>query len=179
MFKQEYTPTFRGFRSARGYYQGQQDYYEHTAAKGYDFFRDGTLDWSAQGVYTSDVYLEELDRILSNQTRDSAPMFIYLALQHVHSPMQEPPRQDIAERCQHIENRARYVHCTMSVAMDELVRDSVEKLRAAGVWDDTVFIFLSDNGGFPTALQQGAECRLSRHRDFPLMEEHFVLDLFH
>eukprot|EP01094_Clydonella_sp_ATCC50884_P017824 TRINITY_DN3186_c0_g1_i2.p1 TRINITY_DN3186_c0_g1~~TRINITY_DN3186_c0_g1_i2.p1 ORF type:complete len:374 (-),score=63.56 TRINITY_DN3186_c0_g1_i2:279-1400(-) len=156
MYNEAYTPIKRGFSSMRGYYQGQQDYFEHTALGGYDYWQGGSLDRNATGIYSSRLYLEELDRVLSTRDSEDIPLFVYLALQHVHSPMQIPPGEHAKKQCAHILNEARFVHCTMTVAMDVLVRDSMEMLQKAGVWEDSVFVFLSDNGGYPTPTQQGS-----------------------
>ncbi|GFR70811.1 arylsulfatase [Elysia marginata] len=90
MFKWEYTPLYRGFKSHMGYYQGCEDYYTHTYEGkdyiqwGLDFRRDKQLLWNCTGLYSTTLFRDEAVRII-NQHNESEPLFLYLPFQAVHS----------------------------------------------------------------------------------------------
>lgn len=75
----------------------------------------------------------------------SQPFFLYLAYNAVHSPMQA--RDDYLERFAHIGDIQRRIFAAMLAQLDEGVGRVVERLRAEGLSDRTLIMFLSDNGG--------------------------------
>ncbi|XP_077535940.1 arylsulfatase I-like [Haemaphysalis longicornis] len=91
------TPTRRGFDDFRGFYAGSQDYFEHTSpaskktqARWYDF-RNGTrVDYSARSVYSTTLIANEALRAIEKNSRRNQPMFLYVAFQAIHAPLQAP-----------------------------------------------------------------------------------------
>ena len=94
--KQAYTPTHRGFDrwsqeddgqerllpllSFYGYYTGAEHYFSHLRDKGFDFRRNNTVDFSARGKYSTDLFTAEAVRIV--KTHDAKnPLFLYLPYQ--------------------------------------------------------------------------------------------------
>lgn len=76
------------------------------------------------------------------------PFFLYVAYNAIHSPMQAPT--DYMRRFNGIGDEHRQVFAAMLAAMDEGVGAILKRLRERGLEQDTLIIFLSDNGG-PTA----------------------------
>jgi arylsulfatase B len=76
------------------------------------------------------------------------PFFLYLAYNAVHSPMQAIPKY--LERCAAIPDKKRRVFAAMLAALDDGVGAVLRALRDAGIEENTLVFFLSDNGG-PTA----------------------------
>ncbi|MFM8469061.1 MAG: sulfatase-like hydrolase/transferase [Limisphaerales bacterium] len=76
------------------------------------------------------------------------PFFLYLAFNAPHSPRQAPPRY--LDRFRHIEDIHRRLFAAMVSAMDDAVGAVLAKLRAENLEEQTLIVFLSDNGG-PTA----------------------------
>jgi arylsulfatase A-like enzyme len=87
--------------------------------------------------------------IAANRER---PFFIYAAFGAPHDPLQAP--RDIYDQLGHIEDENMRVYQAMVVALDRGVGTILEALKTAGVEDDTMVIFSSDNGG---ALYLGLE----------------------
>jgi arylsulfatase B len=74
--------------------------------------------------------------------------FLYLAYNAVHSPMQAIPRY--LDRFATIADKKRRVFAAMLAALDDGVGAVLKKLRDADIEEQTLILFLSDNGG-PTA----------------------------
>ncbi|KAM7310972.1 arylsulfatase I isoform X2 [Ixodes scapularis] len=171
--KWQYTPTFRGFDSFRGFYLGSGDYYEHLGnaelatdrhqfgpgaradwkprgkvprgTRGYDFRTNNRVGWEARGRYSTTVFGREATKVVRRSSRHGRPVFLYLAFQAVHAPLQVPAKYENLYR--HIRNVDRRRFCGMVTAMDDAVGILEQELIRQGLWNNTVLIFTSDNGG--------------------------------
>jgi len=76
------------------------------------------------------------------------PFFLYLPYNAVHSPMQATHKY--MERFPDVVDEHRRVFAAMLSALDDGVGAVMGKIREAGLEEDTLVFFLSDNGG-PTA----------------------------
>ena len=92
---QEYLPTSRGFHTFYGYYTGSEDYYLHSRAsstppisQGYDLRDQEAVALAGNGTYSSHLFSSRAASIIEQQAASNRPMFLYLALQSVHSPLQ-------------------------------------------------------------------------------------------
>ncbi|WAR04166.1 ARSB-like protein [Mya arenaria] len=155
MFAEEYLPTFRGFESHYGYYQGCEDYYDHTyeadlAYWGLDWRRNLDLLRNETNLYSTDLFTAEAVNIIRNHNT-SEPLYLYLPHQAVHSgntggdPLQAP--QHYVDRFPHINNYHRRLFAGMVAALDDSVGAVVKTLKDQGMYDNTVIMFTTDNGG--------------------------------
>ena len=73
----------------------------------------------------------------------------YLALQSVHNPYDVPPLStvDINKTFPEIVDYTRRIYAGMLYAMDVAVGRVEDIYKQAGLWDDTVLVFTTDNGG--------------------------------
>ncbi|CAG9762956.1 unnamed protein product [Ceutorhynchus assimilis] len=159
-FKKEYTPTFRGFDSHYGYWQGFHDYYDHTVHStysdemGYDFRRNMTVDWDAKGKYTTTLLTEEAVKEIQEHNTDN-PMFMYLAHLAPHAgndwdPLQAPD-EEIAKMA-HIQDPERRVYAAMVSMLDKSVGSVIQALREKHMLENSIIIFMSDNGAAPEGV---------------------------
>lgn len=95
--------------------------------------------------YLTDAFTREAFRFID--TNAEQPFFLYLAYNAVHTPITPCPRWEA--RLGHIENPVRRTVASMMAAMDENIGKLREHLRERGVAENTLVIFLSDNGGSP------------------------------
>ena len=90
----KFWPNSRGFDSFYGFLNGGEGYYDHaryalTGIGGYDF-RDGEdVAWEANGTYSTHLFQQRAEAIISGHAPDT-PMFLYLAFQSVHGPLEVP-----------------------------------------------------------------------------------------
>eukprot|EP01083_Nonionella_stella_P298320 1012708_1 len=91
------TPTGRGFNDYFGYYNGAEDYYTHMTQGGYDLVYNNVAQNQDAGDYTADKFFEYYMNYLEKYYNKSSsnyikqPLYMYLALQTIHAPIQKPP----------------------------------------------------------------------------------------
>lgn len=130
------TPNERGFDEFVGIRGGDSVFW-----KGTKVYRNDEAFEAPE--YLTDFWGTEacafIDRNQSN------PFFLYLAFNAVHAPMNalESDREPFAE----IEDENRRTYDGMLVAMDRSIGRVLERLNHHGLSDNTVVIFLNDNGG--------------------------------
>jgi arylsulfatase B len=73
------------------------------------------------------------------------PFFLYLAYNSVHSPMQA--KDDYLKKFAHIEDIHRRIFAAMLAHLDDCVGKVLAQLRNSGIEENTLIVFLSDNGG--------------------------------
>ena len=73
------------------------------------------------------------------------PFFLYLAYNAVHSPMQAT--DDYMKKFAHIEDIQRRIFAAMLAHLDDSVGKVLAQLRDSGIEENTLVVFLSDNGG--------------------------------
>ncbi|XP_041665985.1 arylsulfatase B [Cheilinus undulatus] len=156
MYKKDCLPTRRGFDTFFGYLLGSEDYFSHTRCVdiptqnqnehrcAFDL-RDGEeVATGYEGVYSTELFSKKAADIIEKQDSDK-PFFLYLAFQAVHDPLQVPNRY--LEPYSFIHKHNRKLYAGMLSAMDEAVGNVTQVLMREGLWDNTILVFSTDNGG--------------------------------
>jgi arylsulfatase A-like enzyme len=137
-----YRPLQRGFDSQYGMYGGAIDYFTHD--------RDGGLDWHRnekalrEDGYSTNLIGREAVRIIEEHD-PKQPLFLYLAFNSPHAPLQAPP--EYLERYKSITNKNRRTYAAMTTCMDDVIARVLAALDRRGMRDNTLILFSSDNGG--------------------------------
>ncbi|MCA1746025.1 MAG: sulfatase-like hydrolase/transferase, partial [Bacteroidales bacterium] len=138
----EYRPNARGF-----------DYYWGFLAGGRSYFPDAEQDQpgAVHSIRENDSFVE-FEGYLTDVLGDKAvefidknkdqPFFMYWSTNAPHTPM-EAAEADLAL----YEGHSRQVLAAMTWAFDRAVGKITDKLKQEGLLDNTLIIFLSDNGG--------------------------------
>ena len=143
------TPLQRGFDSYYGYLNGEEDYTSHTRSDGYDFWDGPTLDYSANGSYSTDLFTQRAVGIVgAHNASDAAhPLFLYMAWQAMHIPL-EAPASCIAPYATSISEIDRRTVAGMVSCMDAGMAQIIAALRGnREMFESTTIVFLADNGG--------------------------------
>lgn len=142
-FDPAYVPTARGFDHQYGHYFGALDYFDHT--------RDGKDDWYRDGKplkeegYTTNLLAKEACRLITDKDKQK-PLFLYVPFNGIHTPHQVPdkylgPYSSLSGAKQKLAG--------MLAAVDEAIGQIVAALETAGIRENTLIVFSSDNGGPP------------------------------
>jgi arylsulfatase A-like enzyme len=136
-------PLARGFDEFYGFLGGENHYLASRA-------KPLTLLRNKENVKETEYLTDALGRegaafIARNKDR---PWFLYLAFNAVHLP-QEATERDL-RRVPKLEDPRRQTYLAMLAAMDDAIGTVMERLRHTGQLENTLIIFLNDNGG-PTA----------------------------
>lgn len=176
MFTQAHTPTHRGFDQALGFTQGSEDAYTHKNLytspsnnwTGYDWFRGEAhkdiVVTNATGLWELPLLRDDALAFINRHNASTPPWFAYFAFREVHGPLEVDARYanmfsnsmccNGSHTCA-AEKPGAYgvtaVLCGMITAMDEVVGDLLQALRDTNQIDDTVVIWMSDNGA-PVSL---------------------------
>ncbi|XP_064616011.1 arylsulfatase B-like [Liolophura sinensis] len=150
-YKEEYLPTRRGFDSYFGYYGGGEDYYGHNTCSyllkgfcGYDF-RDGDkVDYQDKGNYSTHVFTQRAIDVV-NSHDPNQPLFLYIAFQAVHAPLEVPEKY--TQMYDFIQDKNRRTYAGMVTCMDEAVGNITKAFQDKFMFEDTFMIFTTDNGG--------------------------------
>eukprot|EP01064_Diplonema_japonicum_P025124 TRINITY_DN360_c1_g2_i1.p1 TRINITY_DN360_c1_g2~~TRINITY_DN360_c1_g2_i1.p1 ORF type:complete len:487 (+),score=177.17 TRINITY_DN360_c1_g2_i1:67-1527(+) len=142
------TPTERGFQQYLGYMQAMGDYYNHTVEmgrlSGFDFWLNKERN-ATVGEYSMTAFMREANTYLHQIAEKNSPSFLYFSHQNMHIPLENPPTP--TTECDGVQPAKRKVYCNMMYEVDRAIGELVALYRDLGLWENTLMIFTSDNGG--------------------------------
>eukprot|EP00051_Salpingoeca_urceolata_P017166 m.232093 g.232093 ORF g.232093 m.232093 type:complete len:413 (-) comp18880_c1_seq4:269-1507(-) len=92
--------------------------------------------------YSTNFYTTQAISIIKDHPQDK-PLFLYLPYQGVHSPYTEPPPWEHVDAPKFWDS----TFADMLAAVDNGIKNVTNALHEKGLWDDTLMIVSSDNGG--------------------------------
>lgn len=104
--------------------------------------RNTETHWESMGQYATDLFTDEAIEIIEKHNTKQ-PMFLYLSHLAPHSGNEYDPlqvRDDDLRKFPHIKNAA------MISRLDESVGRVVTALQKTNMLQDTIILFMSDNG---------------------------------
>ncbi|XP_058886962.1 arylsulfatase J-like [Acipenser ruthenus] len=153
-YKRNCMPTQRGFDTFFGSLLGSGDYYKHFKCDspgicGYDLHEGENAAWEHDnGIYSTIMYTQKVVDILASHN-PRKPLFLYLAFQAVHSPLQVPSKY--LEHYKSITNLHRRKYAAMVTCLDEAISNVTLALKKYGYYNNSIIVYSSDNGGQPMA----------------------------
>ncbi|GFN95654.1 arylsulfatase b-like [Plakobranchus ocellatus] len=148
-YKQEYMPNNRGFDTSYGFLGGHESHYNHTRAyksKGsfLDLRCDGEPVLDQNGRHSTYMYTQRAVDVISAHDK-SKPLFLYMAYQAPHNPLEVPEAYEA--QYQDIKDKNRRKYAGLVTMLDEGVANLTRALKTMNLWNDTILIFSTDNGG--------------------------------
>src|SRR6185436_6466460 len=164
----EFHPISRGFDEYFGFLAGANSYMVKGTIGGVEEDTDeaeskmGLLESRRQPIfrareavqeteYLTDAFGREAVSFIQRQSKN--PFFLYLPFNAVHVPLQDTQRY--LDRFAAIKDARHRFLAAMTCAMDDNIGKVLGALRATGVEQDTMVLFLSDNG-CPTYTRAGS-----------------------
>lgn len=154
-----YHPLKRGFDEFYGFLgHGAHDYFDLKRQP--EDFRsiwrnDKVIDDA--GYLTDNLGREAVDFIRKHQRR---PFFLYLAFNAVHAPLQAPEE---TLRKFDTGRRNRDIYLAMLYHEDQAVGRVLDELEKTGLAENTIVVFLSDNGGARNNASNNSPLRDYKH----------------
>ena len=142
--RKSFFPHNRGFDYFYGFLGGWVDFYTHTYDEGRDWQRNGKT--VREEGYATDLLTADAKRVITSRAANK-PLFLYLSYNSPHFPLQITPRESGLNP--DVEAGDRYVYAEMVTDMDAAIGEIIETLKAEGIYDNTILVFSSDNGGAP------------------------------
>jgi N-acetylgalactosamine-6-sulfatase len=143
-YPRKFHPSVHGFEEYVSILGGNANYFTHRE-------EDGTLVLNRNGKplvrkgYVTDIFAEE--SIAWLKRRRGQPFFLYLPFTAPHVPLQDPAAYDPKTGTAPVVTQDRRVYCRMVERMDARIGDVLSQIRAMGAEENTIAIFMSDNGG--------------------------------
>lgn len=155
---ENFHPLNRGFDYFYGFLEGGRKYLPEdltldnfTQVSGcFDWYkmkiRENWLPVNTKKYLTDELTDAAVDFITQHaQGRPSQNFMLFLSYNAPHAPYQAPAQYE--KRFSHIANKKRKTYAAMVSAMDDGIGKVLQSLRDTNLEDDTLVVFLSDNGG--------------------------------
>lgn len=112
------------------------------------------VNYKTAGIYATDYFTNETIRIIENHDTEASPLFILLSHLAPHAGNEDYPMQspDYGNRFDYIDDENRRKLAGMIASLDDGVGKVVAALKNKNILDNTIILFLSDNGA-PTKGQ--------------------------
>jgi arylsulfatase A-like enzyme len=147
----KFGPSQSGYDRFWGIRGGAIDYYSHQNPRGEDDLWDGDTNVHEAG-YVTDLLGDRAVATIEDHAKQDRPFFLSLHFTAPHWPWEAPGDQSESERLlgsrlRHFDGGSQRTYARMVQAMDRQVGRVLQALDLAGVADNTIVIFTSDNGG--------------------------------
>lgn len=158
-FSPQFHPNHRGFDDFYGFLNGGHEYfpsryrpiYERQKQRGLKHIRRYILPLEHNGkevrenAYITDALSREAVRFVNDASEKTDPFFLYLAYNAPHTPLQA--KQEDMDQFPDIQDEKRRTYAGMVYAVDRGIGEIVNALKSTNQYDNTLLVFLSDNGG--------------------------------
>ena len=152
----ENLPVNRGFDAHFGFLKGGEDHInQHSSDENIvfvDLWRDQAPASGENGTFSTLMYAKEAQRIIREhaRTRKNRPLFLYLAWQAAHDPLEAPASWVVRTVPNDTLRQTRAKMNALVEELDQGVNNVTATLKEEGRWDNTLLIFQADNGGWIT-----------------------------
>lgn len=107
-----------------------------------------TVDWDTAGQYATDLFTKKAIESINNHNKND-PMFMMITHLAPHTansydPMQAP--QEEINKFKYIQDENRRIYAAMVSKLDESVGRVVEALENKKMLENSIILFMSDNG---------------------------------
>ncbi|XP_028030981.1 arylsulfatase B-like [Bombyx mandarina] len=161
--RKSYLPTSRGFDTFYGFVTGSVDYYTYSHVEsfngsaffGLDLF-ENTHPVDNQTGHLTDIITDQAIQIIRNHDINK-PLYLHVCHAAPHAGgglvhLQTP--EDTINANDHIAHSARRLYAGMVTGLDRSIGNIIAALAEREILDNTLIIFVSDNGAAPVGATQ-------------------------
>lgn len=156
----QFHPNQRGFDDFYGFLGGGHDYFPEKYKVAYDAqVKKGInpihvyihpLEHNGKQVtddkdYLTDILSNQATRVIKDATAKKKPFFMYVSYNAPHVPLQA--KDEDLKVFENIKDKDRKAYAAMVYSVDRGVGQIVKTLKETNQFDNTLIVFLSDNGG--------------------------------
>ena len=159
----KFNPLNRGFDYFFGFLGGSHDYWRSDTSVPDEESLTPLIE--NRGVGEFDGYLTDVltDKAIDFiQEPGETPLFLYLAYNAPHGPLQAP--DELVEKYSNVDDLDRRIYLAMVDSLDQNIGRVLDALDDSALADNTIVFFLSDNGGL-----SGGESSTKDHADNGLL----------
>ncbi len=127
-----------------GSYLGKNNFRHHSGTKVWDV--PGLEKYHGQDIYLTEALTLEANEAISQAVKDDKPFYLYMSHYAVHFPLEQDGRFIKRYTDAGLKGRGA-IYATMIEGMDKSLGDIMAQVKALGVEDNTIVVFMSDNGG--------------------------------
>lgn len=141
------TPNERGFDHFAGFLGDMMDDYWTHRRHGFNYMRLNDKEIDPKG-HATDLFTQWAIDYIRQQAKLTQPFFLYLAYNAPHAPIQPPEiwLEKVKKREKNISDK-RAALAALIEQMDDGIGKVLTALKDAGLSDNTLIFFTSDNGG--------------------------------
>lgn len=171
MATEKHSPHSRGYDTWLGYWHHSNDYWtqniescsridikdmwrynETVNGPAYDLVNGPSCSQENQHpidetcVYEDDIFLEEIKNIItSHDVASDVPLFLFYSMHLVHMPLQA--KQNKLDQFAFINDMHRREMHAMVNTVDDYIGEVIDTLKSTQLWNDSLVVIHSDNGG--------------------------------
>ena len=158
-FEPPNTPNARGFDFFKGFLGDMMDDYWTHLRGGLNWMRENEKEIDPEG-HATDLFTQWTVEYLQERKDLKQPFFLYLAYNAPHFPIQPPVKY--LERVQLREkgiSEKRAKNVAFIEHLDEAIGKLIKNLQSSGLAENTLVVFVSDNGGALRFAQSNGNLR--------------------
>ena len=167
----DHLPVNRGFDTHIGYLECCNSYgMKANSTSVRDMWHNAGPAAGAEMLYSANFYTDHARALIAARNASSPPFYLHLTYQNVHEPFESTPyTQDQMPRSSGKPWWSR-VWGDMLSAVDKGVGNVTQALKAAGMYDNTLIVMSSDNGGdCGYGLDDGSYIERAPANNYPLL----------
>ncbi len=123
----------------------------------------GLEKYHEQDIFLTEALTLEILENLKEPIESKSPFFLYFSLYNVHTPLMQDNR--FVEKYQNIGLESSEIkYASMIESMDHALGSILKKLKHENILNNTIIIFMSDNGGLSAVVREGEK----HNHNYPL-----------
>jgi len=166
----DHTPQGRGYDSSIGYFDPAIDFWnfqpdssvERCPGLGEltDLWQDSgpavglNNSWSCsqsnqtpQCVYFDELVASRMEAVIGGHAPSAQPLFAFVSFHNTHIPLEQVPQAYADKFKAFINDTSRALYAAKTSHLDDMVGRVISAWKAAGLWENSVILASSDNGG--------------------------------